>query len=150
MDSNSLNGLPRGSQETRHVHTPFGLRSCPFSTDPRKVDFNRLQAIPPRLRGCEAHKRNCAGCGVWRTGRVPLVYAVLLPPISFQSGAIAAAGSVYVLVAYMFAVRTWQEGQSSKGGGPAWRMVGLLLSAIWPIIIALAGFEALRRRSHGK
>jgi hypothetical protein len=83
-------------------------------------------------------------------GRTLLVDVPLILTISSQSGAMTGASSIYILIAYMFAVRTWQEGHSSREGGPIWRAVGLLLCAIWPILIALVGFEALRRRDNGK
>lgn len=79
-----------------------------------------------------------------------MVDVPLILTISSRSGAMTAASSIYLLIAYMFVVRTWQEGHSSREGGLLWRVIGLLLCAIWPILIALVGFEALRRRDHGK
>jgi hypothetical protein len=56
------------------------------------------------------------------------------------------AGWCYILVAIAFIIRTYWEGRSSKEGGPVWRVIGLLLCVIWPILIGLVGFEALRQR----
>ena len=68
------------------------------------------------------------------------------PAISFQVGALAAAGSTYILVALNFAIRTYREGRRSAEGGLGWRAFGLLLCAVWPIVISLIGFELWRRR----
>ena len=59
---------------------------------------------------------------------------------------------LYALTAFVFAVRTYIEGYTSKEGGPVLRVVGLLLCSVWPAIVFCAAIEVIRstRRSHLK
>jgi hypothetical protein len=55
---------------------------------------------------------------------------------------------LYVVVTYAFAMRTYEEARTSKEGARVWGAVGLLLCIVWPVLIAMVGFEALRRKDH--
>ena len=59
---------------------------------------------------------------------------------------------IYTLTAFVFAVRTYIEGYTSKEGGPVLRVVGLLLCSVWPAIVFCATIEVIRskQRSHFK
>jgi hypothetical protein len=50
----------------------------------------------------------------------------------------------YLVIACGFALRTYEEGRTSKEGGPIRRVIGLLLSLVWPVMILCVGIEVVR------
>lgn len=52
----------------------------------------------------------------------------------------------YILITWAFVVRTYEEGRTSKEGSPAWSTIGLLLCMVWPVLLAVIGFEVFRRK----
>jgi hypothetical protein len=54
--------------------------------------------------------------------------------------------AVYASIGLFFLVQTYVEGISSKEGGPALRVFGLLLCLVWPVILLGVTIEVLRAR----
>lgn len=56
---------------------------------------------------------------------------------------------LYVLIAVAFFIATFREGQSANGDWNTKRVLGLVLSLVWPVLIVASIISVIYRKERG-